>query len=122
MAWINAWSSGGKGGLTPPAGTIVDGEIASGPAPSPALHLSQRKADRLSGVLVSQAGSLMQEQHEAITLNDLNRGRSSPNRFESILHEIVGEGTRSRQWTWHSGFLSLPGFFGGSPPYTKGLN
>ena len=101
---------------------VFDREIASGPATTPTLHLPERKADRLRGVLVAQAGSLMKEQHEAITLNDLNRGRSSPHRFESILHEIDGKGTRSRQWTWHSGFLSLPGFSGASPPYTKGLN
>jgi hypothetical protein len=101
---------------------VVDREIASGPATPPTLHLPKRKADRLGRILVSQARKLMKEQHKAITLNDLNRGRSSPNRSEGILHEIVGEGTRSRQWAWHSGFLSLPGFSGGSPPYTKGLN
>ncbi len=64
----------------------------------------------------------MKEQHEPIPLNDLNRGRSSSNGFESILHEIIGEGTTSRQWTWHSGFLSLPGFSGGYLLYTKDLN
>ena len=26
------------------------------------------------------------------------------------LHEIVGESTRSRAWSWHSGVLSVPGF------------
>ena len=54
----------------------------------------------------------MQEQHEAITLNDLHRSGTSSHRVEGLLHEIVGEGTTSEHGTWHSGFLSLPGFFG----------
>jgi hypothetical protein len=28
------------------------------------------------------------------------------------LHEIGGESTRSGAWSWHSGVLSVPGFFG----------
>jgi hypothetical protein len=54
----------------------------------------------------------MKEQHQAVTLNDLNRSGTSPNRVERILHETVREGTTSGHWTWHSGFLSLPGFSG----------
>jgi hypothetical protein len=62
----------------------------------------------------------MKEQREAKTLNDLNRSSSSPNGVECLLHEIVGEVTTSGLRTWHSGFLSLPGF-SGAPPYTKDL-
>ena len=101
---------------------VLDREIAAGPATPPTLHLPQRKADRLGGVLVSHAGLLVKEQHEAITLNDLNRSGTPSNRAERILQEFVGEGTTSGNWTWHSGFLSVPGFFGDSPPYTKGLS
>ena len=54
----------------------------------------------------------MKEQHQAITLNDLHRSGASSHRVECILHEIVGKGTTSGDSTWHSGFLSLPGFFG----------
>lgn len=54
----------------------------------------------------------MKEQHEAITLHDLDRSRASSHRVECILQEIVGKGTTSGHRTWHSGFLSLPGFLG----------
>ena len=91
---------------------VFDGEITRGPATAPTLHLPKRKADHLRGVLVAQAGSFMKEQHEAITLNDLNRSGTSSNRSERILQEIAGEDTTSGHWTWHSGFLSLPGFSG----------
>jgi hypothetical protein len=64
----------------------------------------------------------MQKQREAKALHDLNRSGSSTNGFECLLHEIVGEVTTSGLRTWHSGFLSLPGFSAGSPPYTKDLN
>ena len=64
----------------------------------------------------------MKEQHEAITLHDLHRSGTSSNRVECVLHEIVREGTTSGNWAWHSGFLSVPGFFGDSPPYTKSLS
>jgi hypothetical protein len=101
---------------------IFDREIASGPATAPALHLPKGQAHRLGSVLVPQAGPLMKEQREAKSLHGLNRGGSSTNGVECILHEIVGEVTTSGNGTWHSGFLSWPGFFGDSPPYTKGLN
>jgi hypothetical protein len=122
MAWINAWSSGGKSGLAAAARMVFDREIASGPATAPTLHLPKRKSHRLGSVFVPQARLLMQEQREAEALNDLNGGGSSANGVECVLHEIVREVTTSGQWTWHSGFLSLPGFSGASPPYTKGLN
>ena len=53
----------------------------------------------------------MKEQREAITLNDLNRRGSPTNGIERVLHEIIGKVTTSGNWTWHSGFLTLPGFF-----------
>jgi hypothetical protein len=112
MAWINAWSSGGKIGLAAATRTVFDREIASGPATAPTLHLPKRKSHRLGSVFVPQAGLLMKEQHEAKALNDLNRSGSPTNGFECLLHEIVGEVTTSGLRTWHSGFLSLPGFSG----------
>jgi hypothetical protein len=122
MAWINAWSSGGKSGLAAAPRMIFDREIASRPATSPTLHLPKRKSHRMDSVFVPYARLLMKEQREAKALNDLNHSGSSPNGVECLLHEIVGEVTTSGLRTWHSGFLSLPGFSGGSPPYTKGLN
>jgi hypothetical protein len=52
----------------------------------------------------------MQKQRETKALNDLNRSGSSPNGIECHLHEIVGEITTSGLRTWHSGFLSVPGY------------
>jgi hypothetical protein len=102
---------------------VFDREIASGPATSPTLHLPHAKAYRSGSVFVPHARLLMKEQREPKALNDLNRSGSSTNGVECVLHEIVGEVTTSGTWTWHSGFLSLPGFFSGdSPPYTKSLN
>jgi hypothetical protein len=54
----------------------------------------------------------MEQQHEAITLHDLDRSGTSPNHVASILQEIVREATTDGHWTWHRGFLSLPGFSG----------
>jgi hypothetical protein len=81
-----------------------------------------RKADGLSSVLVSQARLLLKEQHQATTLNDLYRNGAPSNDVACILQEIVRKGTTSGHWTWHSGFLSLPGFFWDSPPDTKSLS
>jgi hypothetical protein len=54
----------------------------------------------------------MEKQRQAKTLHDLNRRRSPTNGIERVLHEIVGKVTTSGLRTWHSGFLSLPGFSG----------
>ena len=54
----------------------------------------------------------MKQQHEPKALDGLNRHGSAANGVEGLLHEIVGEGTKSGTRSWHSGFLSLPGFFG----------
>jgi hypothetical protein len=54
----------------------------------------------------------MKEQHQLKTLNGLNRSGTSSNRLERLLHETKREGTTSGHWTWHSGFLSVPGFLG----------
>jgi hypothetical protein len=63
----------------------------------------------------------MKEQHEAKALHNLNRHRSAVDRVDSLLQEIVREGTTSWDRSWHSGFHSLPGFFGESPPFTTSL-
>jgi hypothetical protein len=86
------------------------------------LYLAGRKADGLGSVLVSQARPLLKEQHEATTLNELNRNGTPPNGVACLLQEIVREGTTSGNWTWHSGFLSFAGLFWNSPPYSKGLS
>jgi hypothetical protein len=122
MAWINAWSSGGKSGFAAAPRMILDQEIPSGPATSPTLHLPNGQAYRIRSVFVGHARLFMKEECEPKALNDLDRRGSSTNGVECVLHEIVGEVTTSRLRTWHSGFLSLPGFSRGSPPYTKSLN
>jgi hypothetical protein len=122
MAWINAWSSGGKSQLAATTRMVFDREIANGPATAPTLHLPKRKSHRLGSVFIPYRSLLMKEQSEAKALNDLNCNGSATNGVECLLHEIVREVTTSGLRTWHSGFLSLPGFSRGSPPYTKGLN
>jgi hypothetical protein len=61
---------------------------------------------------MSQIRPLMKQQHEVIALNHLHCGGTSSNRVEGILQEFIREGTTSGHWTWHSGFLSLPGLLG----------
>jgi hypothetical protein len=85
------------------------------------LYLARQKADGLGSILVGHAWLLVKEQHQATTLSDLNRNRPPSNAVTCTLQEIVRESTTSGQWTWHSGFLSVPGFFSDSPPYSKGL-
>jgi hypothetical protein len=121
-AWINAWSRGEKGGLAPTPRQILDGKIAADPATSPTLYLARRKADGLGSILVRHVWLLVKEQHQAKTLSDLNRNRPPSHAVACILQEIVREVTTRGQWTWHSGFLSVPGFFSDSPPYTEGLS
>jgi hypothetical protein len=65
---------------------------------------------------------LLKEQHQATTLNDLYRNGTPSSGVACILQEIVREGTTSGHWTWHSGFLSSPGLFWNSPPYTETLS
>jgi len=101
---------------------IFDGEIASGPATSPTLHLPKRKSYRIGSVFVPNGGLLMKKQREAKALNDLNRSGSSTNGVECLLHEIARKVTTSGLGTRPSGFLSLPGFPGGAPLFTKGRN
>ena len=90
---------------------VFDREITSGPTTSPTLHLPKGKAHRIGSVFVPHARLLMKEEREPKPLNDLNRRGSTTNGVECVLHEIVGEVTTSGNWAWHSGFLSLPGFF-----------
>jgi hypothetical protein len=101
---------------------VFDREIAGGPATPPTLHLAKGKTHRHGSVLVPQAGLFMKEQRKTKALHYLNRRSSPTNSGECLLHEIVGEVTTSGTWTWHSGFLSLPGFFRDLPPYTKSLD
>jgi len=90
---------------------IFDGEIAGGPATSPTLHLPSGQTDRIGRLVVSQGGLLMKKQHKPKALDGLDRYSSAGHVVESLLHEIVGEGTESGPRSWHGGILSLPGFF-----------
>jgi hypothetical protein len=93
---------------------IFDGEIARGPTTSPTLYLSSGQTDFLGGLVVSQGWLLMKEQHKPKALDGLDRYSSARHGVESLLHEIVREGTESRPRSWHGGILSLLGFFGES--------
>jgi len=53
----------------------------------------------------------MKKQHKPKALDGLDRYSSAGHVVESLLHEIVGEGTESGPRSWHGGILSLPGFF-----------
>ena len=96
---------------------IFDGEITGGPATSPTLYLPSGQTDRLGRLVVSQGGLLMKQQHQPKALDDLDRHGSAGHGVEGLLHEIVREGTKSGPWSWHSGILSLPGFFGESTSF-----
>ncbi|HKM81869.1 MAG TPA: hypothetical protein VJY15_13010 [Candidatus Acidoferrum sp.] len=98
---------------------IFDGEIAGGPAISPTLYLSSGQTDRLGRFIVSQGGLLMKQQHQPKALDGLDCHSSAGHGVQGLLQEILREGTESRPRSWHSGILSLPGFFGSPPPSTK---
>jgi hypothetical protein len=53
----------------------------------------------------------MKQQCQPKALHDLDRYRSAADCVQGHLHEIFGESTRSGVWSWHSGVLSVPGFF-----------
>ena len=91
---------------------VFDGEITGGPATSPSLHLPSGQTHLLGRLVVSHVGLLVKQQHQPKALHDLDRHGSAADGVQGLLHEIVGESTRSGAWSWHSGFLSLPGFFG----------
>jgi len=61
----------------------------------------------------------MKKKHQPEALDGLDRYSSAGHVVESLLHEIVREGTESGHRSWHGGILSLPGFFGSPPPFTK---
>jgi hypothetical protein len=98
---------------------IFDGEIASGPATSPTLHLSSGQTDRFGRLVVSQGGLLIKKQHQPKAWDGLDRDRSAGHGVKSLLHEIVREGTQSGTRSWHGGILSLPGFLGVHLPLPK---
>jgi hypothetical protein len=61
----------------------------------------------------------MKKQHKPKALDGLDRHSSAGHGVQGLLQEILREGTESRPRSWHSGILSLPGFFGSPPPSTK---
>jgi hypothetical protein len=93
---------------------VLDGEIASGPATSPTLHLPSGQTNRIGRLVVSQGGLFMKQQHKPKALDGLDCDRPAGHGVESLLHEIVRECTDNGSRPWHGGILSLPGFLGGS--------
>src|SRR5580704_8277863 len=112
IAWINAWSSGGKNGLSPASWLVFNGEITGSPAASPSLNLPSGQTHLLGRLVVFHVRLLVKQQRKPESLHDLDSHGSAPDSVQSHLHEIGGESTRSGAWSWHSGVLSVPGFFG----------
>jgi hypothetical protein len=90
---------------------VVDGEITGSPATSPALHLPSGQTHLLGRLVVFQVGLLVKQQCQPKALHDLDRHGSAADCVQGHLHEIIGESTRGGAWSWHSGVLSVPGFF-----------
>jgi hypothetical protein len=91
---------------------VFNGEIAGSPATSPSLNLPSGQTHLLGRLVVFHVGLLVKQQRKPKSLRDLDSHGSAPDSVQSHLHEIGGESTRSGAWSWHSGVLSVPGFFG----------
>jgi hypothetical protein len=91
---------------------VFDGEITGSPATSPPLYLPSGQAHLLGRLVVFHIGLLVKQQYQPKALHDLERHGSAADCVQGHLHEIVGESTRNGAWSWHSGVLSVPGFFG----------
>jgi hypothetical protein len=90
---------------------VFDGEITGSPATSPSLYLPSGQTHLLGRLVVFHVGLLVKQQCQPKALHDLDRHGSAADCVQGHLHEIVGESTRSGAWSWHSGVLSVPGFF-----------
>jgi hypothetical protein len=55
----------------------------------------------------------MKEQHKSKALDGLDSDSSASDGVAGHLQEIVGKGTESGPWSWHSGVPYLPGFLEG---------
>jgi hypothetical protein len=91
---------------------IFNGEITGSPATSPPLYLPSGQTHLLGRPVVFHIGLLVKQQYQPIALHDLDLSGSAADCVQGHLHEMVGESTRNGLWSWHSGVLSVPGFFG----------
>jgi hypothetical protein len=91
---------------------VLDGEVAGSPATSPPLYLPSGQTYLLGHLVVFHLGLLVKQQYQPKALNDLDRHGTAADCVQGHLQEIVGKSTRNRAWSWHSGVLSVPGFFG----------
>ena len=101
----------GKNGLAPASWLVFNGEITGSPATSPAPHLASGQTHLLGRLVVCHVGLLVKQQCQPKALHDLDRHGSAADCVLGHLHETVGESTRGGSWSWHSGVLSVPGFF-----------
>jgi hypothetical protein len=85
------------------------------------LNLPGGQADQRARLIASHVRMLVEQQHKAKALYGLDRHRPPMHRVDRLLQKFFGEGTSNQLWSWHSGFLSLPGMFGSSAPFTKNL-
>jgi hypothetical protein len=99
-----ACSKGGKRGLATASGSVVQGEIACGPALAPAENLPAREADLTSRLLLSQVGVLMQQEDKTAALDELVRSGLPPEDSVDSHQEILREPrTKGRQRAGHGG-------------------
>src|SRR5262245_3577809 len=68
-----ARSSGGKGGLAPPAGSVLEGEVALGPALAPEADGVWVKPDLGAGLDVGEIGPFVQEDDQGRPLTQVRR-------------------------------------------------
>jgi hypothetical protein len=91
---------------------VFDGKITASPATSPPLYLPSGQTHLLGRLVVFHVGLLVKQQYQPKALHGLDRHGPAADRVQGRLHEILRESTRNGVWSWHSGVLSVPGFFG----------
>jgi hypothetical protein len=90
---------------------VFDGEIAGSPATSPPLDLPSGQTYLLGSLVIFQIRLLVKQQDQPKASHDLDRHGSTADCVEGHLHEIAWKRTKNGAWSWHSGVLSVPGFF-----------
>src|SRR5947209_17236624 len=84
-ALTRASSRGGKSGLAPPPRPVLQGEIASVPAPPPGAHRVGMEFDAAPGLDVGERGLLGEQQHQAGPLAQLEADGAAANKSPGLL-------------------------------------
>src|SRR5437764_7390181 len=97
-----AWSSGGKSGLAPPPGLVLEGEGPLGPAPPPEADGVGMQADLVARLDVGEVGLEVQEQGQVGPLAQVGGGSAPAGQEASPDEECAGEaGLVARQGAGH---------------------